>query len=161
MTATMHLLCGKIASGKSTLAAQLASTPGTILVSEDEWLSTLFPGEIKTLEDYRLRTMRLEAVLGPHLAHVLTAGSSVVLDFHANTRRRRAWARGVLDASGAQAQLHLLDVPDEVCKARLRARNAEGTHAYNTSDAVFDQFSARFESPHPDEGWTIIQHRAD
>ncbi|WP_246504100.1 ATP-binding protein [Plastoroseomonas arctica] len=31
---TLHLLCGKIASGKSMLAAQLAARPGTLLVSE-------------------------------------------------------------------------------------------------------------------------------
>lgn len=37
----LHFLCGKIASGKSTLAKQLAKQPRTILLSEDEWLSTL------------------------------------------------------------------------------------------------------------------------
>ncbi len=33
-------------------------------------------------------------------------------------------------------QLHVLDVPDAVCKARLRLRNAEGAHP--VTDAEFD-----------------------
>ncbi|MEX5925443.1 AAA family ATPase [Providencia hangzhouensis] len=32
----LHFLCGKIASGKSTLAKQLANLPRTILLCEDE-----------------------------------------------------------------------------------------------------------------------------
>lgn len=39
---TLHLLCGKIASGKSTLAAQLGRTAGTILIAEDDWLDSLY-----------------------------------------------------------------------------------------------------------------------
>lgn len=38
---TLHMLCGKIASGKSTLAARLSATPGTVLVSEDAWRTAL------------------------------------------------------------------------------------------------------------------------
>ena len=32
-------------------------------------------------------------------------------------------------SAGAAHRLHFLDVPDDVCKARLRQRNAAGTHA--------------------------------
>lgn len=47
--ATLHLLCGKIASGKSTLASSLATDHAAILLSEDHWLATLYPGQIKTI----------------------------------------------------------------------------------------------------------------
>jgi predicted kinase len=49
--ATLHLLCGKIAAGRSTLAAELAQQPDTVVVSEDFWLARLYPGEILTIED--------------------------------------------------------------------------------------------------------------
>ena len=49
--ATLHLICGKIAAGKSTLAASLAARPATIRIAEDDWLSCLYEGEQKTLED--------------------------------------------------------------------------------------------------------------
>lgn len=35
---TLHMLCGKIASGKSTLARRLADADSTVLLVEDEWL---------------------------------------------------------------------------------------------------------------------------
>lgn len=47
---TLHLLCGKIAAGKSTLAKHLAARPATVLISEDHWNSTLFPDEIDLLK---------------------------------------------------------------------------------------------------------------
>jgi predicted kinase len=49
---TLHLLCGKIASGKSTLAKELAAQPNTVIIDEDDWLAHLFPGEINTIDDY-------------------------------------------------------------------------------------------------------------
>lgn len=155
---TLHLFCGKIASGKSTLAATLARAPNAILASEDHWLSTLFPDEILTLEDYRRCAARLEHAMAPHIVNLLTAGLDVILDFHANTKHRRAWARRILESSEADHVLHLLDVPDEVCKARLRARNEAGTHAYNASDEIFEQFTAHYDPPSDDEGWNVVRH---
>lgn len=49
---TLHLLCGKIASGKSTLSAKLAASPATVLVSEDRWLAVLYANEIHSVADY-------------------------------------------------------------------------------------------------------------
>jgi deoxyadenosine/deoxycytidine kinase len=50
--ATLHMFCGMIAAGKSTLARRLAQEEGTVLVSEDYFLSSLYPGEISTVADY-------------------------------------------------------------------------------------------------------------
>lgn len=155
---TLHLLCGKIAAGKSTLAARLARAERTVLVAEDHWLSTLYPDAIVTLEDYRERSARLEGMMAPHLASVLRAGAAVVLDFHMNTRDRRDWAKDIAREAGVDAVLHWLDPPDAVCRARLRARNAAGTHAYEVSDAMFDRFTAHYDPPDPSEGWTIERY---
>ncbi len=158
-TGILHLFCGKIAAGKSTRAARLAEAPGTVLLSEDHFLSTLFPSEIVEIEDYRERSARLERALGPHIASVLAAGVNVVLDFQANTRRRRQWMKDILGRSNADHVLHLLDVPDEVCKARLRERNAAGSHAYRTSDEQYDRMMSHFEAPREDEGFRIVVER--
>jgi predicted kinase len=42
---TLHCICGKLASGKTTLAKRIAHECSTVLFSEDVWLSKLFPGE--------------------------------------------------------------------------------------------------------------------
>lgn len=163
MTSTstiLHLTCGKIAAGKSTLAARLADAPGTVLLREDQLLHCLYPDEISSLTDYARCAGRLRDAIGPHIRDLLRAGVSVVLDFPANTRQTRAWMRSLLDGTGAEQRLHFLDVPDDVCRARLRARNAAGTHEYAASDADFDLFSRYFTAPEADEGFTVIRHRA-
>ena len=154
----LHLVCGKIAAGKSTLCQQLASAPATVLLREDDWLSTLWPGEISSLEDYGRCSARLRGVIGPHVADLLRAGLSVVLDFPANTLASRAWIRGIIEASGAAHTLHWLDLDDATCKARLRQRNAAGEQAYAASEAEFDLFTRYFVPPSAEEGFDVVVH---
>jgi predicted kinase len=149
------MICGKIAAGKSTLAARLSARPGTIRISEDEWLASLYKDEQKTIEDYVRNARRLRDVMGDHVVALLQAGLSVVLDFPANTPANRQWMRSLFERAGADHRLHFLDVPDEVCKARLRARNAAGTHAFNASDEEFDLFTSYFVPPSADEGFEV------
>lgn len=53
--------------------------------------------------------------------------------------------RGVFEAAGSAHRLHVLDVPDEVCLARLSARNAGGSHEYQVSAAEFAELARYFE----------------
>lgn len=156
--ATLHMVCGKIASGKSTLSAQLAQAPDTVLISEDHLLSRLYPGEIRTLDDFARCHRRLREAVGPLVGDLLRSGLSVVLDFQANTPQSRAWMKRVFEAAGAQHQLHLLMVTDEICKARLRERNRRGSHDYQVSDADFDAVTAHFSAPAEEEGFMVVQH---
>ena len=156
--ATLHMLCGKIGSGKSTLAASLAERDGTVLVSEDAWLSALYGDEMTSLADYVRCSAKLRGVIGPHVAALLNAGVSVVLDFPANTVATRAWMRGILDATDAAHELHLLATPDAVCLERLHARNAAGDHPFAATEKQFRQISVHFVAPLPDEGFTVVEH---
>ncbi|MDI1284808.1 MAG: ATP-binding protein [Reyranella sp.] len=156
---TLHLLCGKIASGKSTLAKRLAARPLTVLISEDHWNSTLFPDEIKTIDDYAKYSARVRSAMGPHVVSLLKAGLSVVLDFQANTPAVRRWMRTLIDGADAAHELHFLDVPDEACKRRLRARNAAGEHPYQASEADFELFTRYFVPPAEGEQFNVIVHK--
>jgi predicted kinase len=157
-TPTLHLLCGRIAAGKSTLARQLAARPATLLISEDHWTSTLFTGEIRTVEDYGRLSARLCEAMQPHIVAILRLGLSVVLDFHANTPRRRAWMRSIIAQSGAAHALHLLTTPDAVCRQRLRERNAGGAHPFQVSEAEYEAFTRHFVPPAAEEGFVVIAH---
>lgn len=158
---TLHLMCGKIAAGKSTLTEKLAAAPNTIILSEDDLLSSLYPGEIRTLSDYVRCSARLRSAIGPHIESLLRAGISVVLDFQANTINSRDWMRQIFVRAGADHQLHFLDVPDEICMARLRQRNASGTHGFTASDAEFDLITSYFVPPSEAEGFNVILHKVE
>ena len=156
----LYLLCGKIGAGKSTLARQLAARPATILISEDHWTSTLFADQLKTIEDYGRLSARLRAAMAPHVVDILRQGLSVVLDFPANTVRQRAWMQqSLITEAKVPHELHYLDVPDAICKQRLRQRNAAGEHQFQVSDAEYEQFTAHFVPPGAEEGFDVIVHK--
>ena len=147
-----------MASGKSTLASSLAREKNTLLVSEDDWLNVLFSDQMTSANDYVRCSSKLRTIMGPHISSLLNAGISVVLDFPANTVENRAWMRGILQSSNASHQMHVLDVPDDVCLARLRARNAQGDHPFAATEAQYHRFSKHFVPPSPDEGFTIVRY---
>jgi len=152
----LHLVCGKIAAGKSTLCNHLASGPGTVLISEDFWLTRIFPGTISTLEDYVRCSNRIKDALGPHVVDLLGAGLTVVLDFPGNTLDQRKWMRGISAAAGVTPRLHFLNVPDDICKSRLRERNKTGNHGFTVSNDQFDLITRYFEPPASDEGFDLV-----
>lgn len=157
---TLHLLCGKIASGKSSLAARLGGADGTVVIAEDDWLNALYSDKMNSISDYVRCMSKLRTVIGPHVAALLNAGVSVVLDFQANTVDARKWMRGILDQTQADHQLHVLDVPDDVCLARLHARNAAGDHPFAATEEQFRQITKHFVAPTPKEGFNIVVHKA-
>ena len=159
--ATLHMLCGKIAAGKSTLAARLSQAENTVLLSEDHLLSRLYPDEIKTIDDYVRCAARLREAIGPHVINLLRQGISVVLDFQANTPAARGWMRGLFESAGAKHQLHYLQTTDETCKARLAKRNAAGTHDYQVSEAEFELFTRFFVPPAAEEEFTVLPRQHD
>lgn len=157
---TLHLVCGKIAAGKSTLVTELGRLPSTVVVREDYWLVRLYPGEQNSLADYVRNSTRLRSAIAPHLVDLLRNGLSVVLDFPANTPSSRAWMRTLFEGAECAHRLHYLDVPDEVCKARLRRRNENGTHEFVVSDEDFDLFTSHFVPPSTDEAFEVVLHRS-
>lgn len=156
---TLHLLCGKIASGKSTLAKHLGVQHSAVVLSEDQWLARLYPGEIASVADYLRCAQRIRGVLEPLVVDMLAAGVNVVLDFPANTLANRTWLVGLARTAGVPHCLHYLELDDATCRARLHARNAQGEHDFAATDAEFDLITRHFCAPGEEEGLVIELHR--
>ncbi|UPL08059.1 cell division protein ZipA [Pseudomonas sp. IsoF] len=158
-TPVLHLMSGKIASGKSTLAKSLATELSAILLSEDHWLSKLYPDQIKSVTDYVRCSRQIRDVVGPLVTDVLRAGVTVVLDFPANTLQDRQWLRGLADAAEVAHCVHYIEVHDDVCRSRLHIRNRRAEHEFAATDAEFDLITSYFQPPDKDEGLQIEIHR--
>lgn len=140
--------CGKMGAGKSTLAARIAKERGAVLVSEDEWLSKLFPGEICSLADYVNYAARLKSVIGPLVEQMLLIGTTVVLDFPGNTRSQRAWFKSLYSKHGSSHELYHIKVEDAVCLTRLnQRRNEQPERARFDTEEVFVMVTRHFEPP--------------
>ncbi|MEM9303897.1 MAG: ATP-binding protein [Pseudomonadota bacterium] len=154
---TLYFLIGKMGAGKSTYSKQLAEVHGAVLISEDDWLAALYPDEIDGLEDFIVRHKRLLGILGPHVAAILSSGSSVVMDFPANTKATREWFLATARAAGAPHQASYLRVADETCLERIARRRIEQPERarYDTPE-LFEQVTRYFEEPGDGEGLEVI-----
>ncbi|MDE1169339.1 MAG: ATP-binding protein [Pseudomonas sp.] len=156
---TLHLMCGKIASGKSTRATSLAGEHSALLLSEDYWLARLYPDQIKSVGDYVRFAHRIREVLGPLVIDLLAAGNNVVLDFPANTPADRQWLSGLAQAAKVPHRLHYLQIDDDTCRGRLHARNLRGEHDFAATEAEFDLITSYFQAPQADEGLDVVVYR--
>ena len=63
------------------------------MIALDDWLGGLFADQMSTGQDFMLFSKKLESVMGPHIIKLSWAGTSVVLDYPANTVDQRAHMR--------------------------------------------------------------------
>lgn len=157
--ATLYFMCGKMAAGKSTYARALARTKNAVLLVQDEFFGTLYPGEILSIQDFVECSARVRDALSPHIRDLLSRGVSVVLDFPGNTRAQRRWFRELFEGADVGHELHFIDVSDELCKLQLR-RRSEALPAGSawTTDAEFDAITAYFQAPAEDEKFNVVRH---
>ena len=149
-----------MAAGKSTLARHLAAGDRAVLLEQDHFIATLFPGEVVDIASYVKCSQRLRQALTPHIGSLLATGTDVVLDFPGNTRLQRAWFRELFESAGAGHELHFIDASDEVCKRQLRERSRDlppGTPW--TTEAEFDMIMAHFDPPGTDEAFNVVRHQ--
>lgn len=151
--------CGKMASGKSTLARSLAEQHDAILFVQDEWIERLYPGAVVNVATYLEYSGRINRTLAPYVVELLQRGVTVVMDCPGNTRNQRAWFRDIIERAGAPHELHFVDTPDAICRAQLRQRSAHlppGTKW--TTDEDFDLIASHFTAPADDEAFLVIRH---
>jgi shikimate kinase len=89
----LTFFCGKMGSGKSTKSCEIAQDRNAVLLSEDEWLESLYPNKIASLEDYIEFSNQLKPQIMRLIQAILVTGTDVVMDFPANTISQREWFR--------------------------------------------------------------------
>ena len=148
--------CGKMGAGKSTKASAIATERNAVLLSEDEWLESLYPQKITSLEDYIEYSNRLKPQIKKLVQSILLAGTDVVMDFPANTVPQREWFRGIYTAIGAPHELIYIALSNEDCLRQIEARRAEqpGRAKTDTKD-MFEQITKYFVEPESEEGFNL------
>ena len=159
--ATLHFICGKAGSGKTTLARELGRALPAIVFCEDEWISTL-GFEIRSLNDFAEASAKCRGVIAPLASDLLRLGVSVVFDFDGNTVKARQRVREIFEAVGADHLLHVIVASDSQCLANIHRRNEEkpqGIYWGYVSDETFHEVTAHFVAPQPEEGFRLVSHR--
>jgi len=141
------LICGLPASGKTTLARELAPTIPAIRLNKDHWTAQL--GHDVWDDEFRIR---LEAQLWALTQELLAQGQSVILEWGHWARAERDEKRLGARALGVGVELHYTDAPLEVLVARAEQRNASGEwSASPITRAHFEQWATIFQAPDEEE----------
>ena len=138
------LLCGLPASGKTTLARQVAEAYGAVRLNPDEWESAL---EVDPFDE-GFQT-RLEAQFWELAQRLLVLGTSVVLEWGFWARSERDEKRQAARTLGVPVELRFLDAPYEELVRRVTERHADGGIAITESH--MEGYRATFEPPTDDE----------
>jgi len=155
---TLTFFCGKMGAGKSIKSKVLAAENNAVLISEDDWLSTLYPNQIHTFDDYLKYSAVLKPLIRSHVQNILSTGVNVVLDVPANTIKQRKWLKHISDEVGCEHELVFLNLSDEVCLSQVAKRRIEQPERalFDTED-VFLHVTKFFEAPSEDEALHIVE----
>ena len=153
---TIHLVYGPQGAGKSTYALQLAARLGAVRFSIDDWMGNLFGPDLPTpmsLPWIMKRVQRCEQRIWVTARDIARTGGDVVLDLGFMKVSNREAFLSLADDSGFPAQLHYVNAPLDVRRARVLARNvAKGeTFSFEVTAPMFDFMEREFEPPTPRE----------
>ena len=156
MPATLNVIFGPCAAGKTTYAHALARRESAVPFVLDEWGARLYGPDVQGPIEFPWMLERLgrcNAQIWSTAEAVLAAGTSVVLDIGAMRRADRERIRQTADAKGLSLQWHFVDAPQEVRRARVAGRNAAKgeTFVMEVTPAMFEMLEAIYEPPAPAE----------
>jgi len=127
-----------------------------VLISEDEWLSRLYPNQINSFDDYIKFAAQLRPLIKRHVQNILKTGTNVVMDFPANTKKQREWFNCLCEEINSESELIYLKISNELCLKQLTQRRIEQpTRAAFDNEEVFYHVTKYFEEPAKNEVATI------
>lgn len=155
---TLVFFSGKMGAGKSTKSKEIALERNAVLLSEDEWLESIYPDKISSLDDYIKYSSRLKPQIKKLVQSILVAGTDVVMDFPANTTSQREWFREIFTEVNAPHNLVFIDVPNEVCLKQIEKRRiAQPERVATDTVGMFEKVTKYFVEPMPGEGFSITR----
>jgi predicted kinase len=141
--ATMLLMVGLPAAGKTTRAKELAAAHQALRLTPDHWMIPLFGDPLAGGKRFALEGRLISVAL-----QALRLGTSVVLDFGLWGRDERSALRWLARSAGASCQVVYLPVDKDVQLARIAHRQAsEPHHTFPMSGAEVDAWRKQFQVP--------------
>lgn len=143
-------------AGKSTKSQHVAQEHNAVLISEDEWLSVLYPNQITSFDDYIHYSSILKPLIKTHVINILKTDTNVVMDFPANTVNQRKWFKELVFEADCPSELIYLNVSNEICLQQIKKRSLENPERaiYDTVE-MFNEVNKYFQEPDQSEGFNI------
>lgn len=159
----IHLICGPIGAGKTTVAHKIADEHNAICFSEDEWLSRLFvPDAPEGLLNKPMHVVgawasekyfRCRGQIWAICKQLLSQNISIVLDGAAANKEQRNAIRKKASDNNVGFQLYYVNAAPDVRRKRVFDRNKERgfTYSLEVTPEMFDYMENFFDPPKEDE----------
>jgi predicted kinase len=151
---SVYFLCGKIGSGKTTIAREIRADSGAVIFNLDEIMAPLF-GQTLGRERYVKNLAICRDFVYRIADQVLDSALPVVFDFGfwSRAERREAAER----FSGRKRVFLYCPLDDEEQRKRVFNRNASTDKTYSFTEEQLRFLNAFFEEPDESEGITLIR----
>ncbi|MBR6790208.1 MAG: ATP-binding protein [Oscillospiraceae bacterium] len=151
--AKVHLICGRICSGKTTLAKTLAEEHNAVILSCDEVTWALFGNDLGEKHDQM--TGRIRTYLLQKAVEIIRAGTGVILDWGFWTAAYRREIREYFAAASVEVCWHYVTVSPVEWERRIGKRNAAvlsgESHDYFVDEGLRAKLERLFEEPEENE----------
>ena len=155
---TLTFFCGKMGAGKTTKSKIISLEKNAVLLSEDDWLEAHYPNQINTFDDFMKYSTLIKPFVKSHVQQLLNIGTTVVMDFPANTKKQREWFKQIYNEVKCDHELVFLDLSNEQCLAQITKRREEQPHrAQFDNEDVFNHVTQYFEAPSVSENFNIVE----
>lgn len=151
--AKVIMTVGRICSGKSSYAKELAAKTNAVIFSVDEiTLALLGQNAGQKLDEY---VEKLESYFFEKAIQTVRNGVNVILDWGFWQKAERDYARDLFSVQKTEYEFHYICISDDEWKKRIAKRN-EDIENKKTKDYIIDEGLAKkaamlFEKPGDDE----------
>ena len=153
--ATLHIIQGFIASGKSTFSKQLSAKTNATILNPDEWVKKLY-SQTEYMQNWNECFDNTVNILWKKAKELLEQNVDVIFDMGFWLKKDRDFARKFAKECNAIIKHYDLDVPVEILKERIIASRPPEWAKRHLEN--YDKNKSLFQPPTQDEDVIVINN---
>ena len=158
--ATIHIVHGYIAFGKTTLAKKLAAELPAVHLDADDWIEKLY-GKNLSESEFDSKAGIVVVFLWEIAAKIINAGADVVMDIGPWSKQMRQDVIRVARQITNDVVFHTIILDPKIARERLIQRNIKNPKLSVTTLEFFDKNLPLYEPISDDEGFVVKRYCQD
>ena len=155
--ATIHIIHGYIAFGKTTLAKKLAQELPAVHLDADDVMRQLYGKDLPESE-FAAKVPLVTNFMWDMARKIINAGADVIMDVGPWSRQMRQDALNIAQQITPNVIFHTIILDTKIARERLIKRNQENQILDVTTTEFFDKYLSLYEPISDDEGLIVKRY---